>query len=214
MKDLIKAAKELNDVLGIEPAIKTVGVKADVLEKTLLDAAKLIDWDSDEISDKTKETLLGIGVEVPGMEPEGEEPEGEEEELINAFLATNKLKDLKAMVGEYDKFKPLRKTVAGEFDPHELKQAMAKLLGITLEDEYEDVPPAPAPKPPVRPAAKAPAAVASKELPAWQEVIRLIVKNRGITVEEINAALAEKGLKHNSVAIYHKEINYALSLLD
>ena len=90
-EDLIKVAKELNDVLGLDPQIKT-GKKVTDKELTeqILEAADLI-LPEDDISDKTMEIikiLKGESVEEEDeeevdmeSEPEEDDDEVEEEEV-------------------------------------------------------------------------------------------------------------------------------------
>ena len=138
MKHLVKAAEELNEVLGIEPAISTERINAPALEKNLKTAASLIDWDMDEISEDTKAALSSIGVKVPNMKKETPE----EIDLVSVVLNTNELKTLKSLVKEHAVFTPLRKRIPGMFDPEELKEEMSKLLNVSdveiaLETELE-----------------------------------------------------------------------------
>lgn len=56
MKQLIKAAKELNEVLGLEPAIKTVGISKEVLTEKLKEAAEMLE-EGDTISKETQAVL-------------------------------------------------------------------------------------------------------------------------------------------------------------
>ena len=139
MKHLIKAAEELNEVLGIEPAISTERINAPALEKNLKTAASLIDWDMDEISEDTKAALSSIGVKVPNMKKETPE----EIDLVSVVLNTNELKTLKSLVKEHAVFTPLRKKIAGMFNIEEVKEEMAKLLGVNapiLDDEEVEKP--------------------------------------------------------------------------
>jgi hypothetical protein len=54
---LIKAASELNGILGIEPKIPTKSIlKKDLIQK-IMDASCLIDINHDQISDETIELL-------------------------------------------------------------------------------------------------------------------------------------------------------------
>jgi len=60
-KELVSAAKELNEVLGLSPKIKTVAIKDSELEEKLKEASGLIDLDEDEITEETLATLKEIG---------------------------------------------------------------------------------------------------------------------------------------------------------
>lgn len=55
-KELVAAAKELNDVLGLSPKIKIVGIKQEDLETKLIEASELLTED-DDLSDKTQKVL-------------------------------------------------------------------------------------------------------------------------------------------------------------
>jgi len=67
MKNLISAAIELNKVLGLNPKITVAGkvAKAD-LEAALITAGDLLEPE-DKITKETAETLLSLGVKVPGF---------------------------------------------------------------------------------------------------------------------------------------------------
>lgn len=86
MKELKAAAKELNEVLGIDPPIETkVGVKKKDLQEKLLEAAEMIEeGDVEDISKETFEVLDDVGAEfdfeTPLDEDDPEEPEEKEEE--------------------------------------------------------------------------------------------------------------------------------------
>ena len=88
LQDLIMAAEDINEQLGVEPAIKTKKVKAEYLIAQLKKAAKLVTED-DDLSAKTLETLEALesakeekkpttakkGKKTPEPEPEEEEEE-------------------------------------------------------------------------------------------------------------------------------------------
>ena len=170
MKNLIKAAKELNEKIGPDPAIKVVGVKKAKLEEELKEAALLIDLKEDDISDKTMEILNDIGafavadateeddpVEAdPEDAPDPEEEEEEEEvDLVEEIDKAKKLKELKTLVKEFDEFKKLRNIQY--FSVKELKEDMMGLIDPDWVPE-EKAPPTekkePADKPEPKPAAK------------------------------------------------------------
>lgn len=81
-EDLIKAAKELNDVLGLDPQIKTgKRVTEKELSEQILEAAELI-LPEDDISDETIKVikiLKGEAVEEEDEEEEDEEVDAEED---------------------------------------------------------------------------------------------------------------------------------------
>jgi len=65
---LISAAAELNDVLGLNPQIDTTEEDTLFLIACIKEAATLIDWENDQISDATKVTLEELGISVPKPE--------------------------------------------------------------------------------------------------------------------------------------------------
>jgi len=83
-EDLIKAAKELNDVLGLDPQIKTgKKVTEEELSEQILEAAELI-LPEDDISDETMQVikiLKGEIVEEQDEEEVNDELEEDEDEL-------------------------------------------------------------------------------------------------------------------------------------
>lgn len=93
MKHLIAAAKELNNVLGIDPAIEVNSKKTNVetLKEKIKEAAELIEPETDEISVTTQQVLSELGVnpwdeeqddanEAPEESEDTEAPEEEEPE--------------------------------------------------------------------------------------------------------------------------------------
>ena len=69
-KALIKAAKELNDVLGLDPKIATKGAGYGDLKANILKAAELIE-EGDEITEATIETIETLKTEPEDAEGEG-----------------------------------------------------------------------------------------------------------------------------------------------
>lgn len=69
MKNLNEVAKELNEVMGLTPPIKTVAVKKDVLLAGIKEAAEQIDPEQDEFTDETIEALKELNL-WPGKEEE------------------------------------------------------------------------------------------------------------------------------------------------
>jgi hypothetical protein len=80
MKSLNEVAKELNTVMGLEPPIKTVGVKKETLLEKVKEAAEYIDPEQDEFTKETTEALKELGL-WPGAE-KPEAPEEEEEKVL------------------------------------------------------------------------------------------------------------------------------------
>ena len=85
MKDLIIAAKELNQVLDLEPPIEVNSKKTNekTLEKKIKQAAELIEPEDDEISMPTQQILSKLGCNPWDTEEEQEE-DGTPEELEDA----------------------------------------------------------------------------------------------------------------------------------
>jgi len=76
MKKLIAAAKELNDLLGLNPPIKTTSIKEDKLKELLLEAAEnLVVEDEEDVSEATVKALKSIGAKIPWLEDEGKDVE-------------------------------------------------------------------------------------------------------------------------------------------
>jgi hypothetical protein len=146
---LIKAAKELNEELGLKPPID-VKVKKEkeiegkkfpfneYLEQMVPQAFSMFDPEMDQLSNETIATCKALQPEKEETEtskPAGI-PEGAEEviDLTDLLTKTKKLADLKTLVGEYDVFEPLRDKLddfAGLSGPRELRPEMEKCLGIT-----------------------------------------------------------------------------------
>jgi len=71
-KVLIAVAEDLNKVMGLDPAIEVNRQITNAkIEKDLIEAAKELLKD-DEITDKSKEVLITLGVELPGKVEEAE----------------------------------------------------------------------------------------------------------------------------------------------
>ena len=75
-KELASIAKELNKVLGLDPAIDLKGSQEELVEKINEAAALLVP--EDELTEKTVDGLKTLGIDLPI--PEDEEPELEEDE--------------------------------------------------------------------------------------------------------------------------------------
>ena len=148
--ELVSAAKELNSVLGLEPAID-IRAKPEVLTIKLQEAAGLLDLEQDKLTDTTLAVIevLGYGqsedVDTEAPEPddapdpasvsEDSGVEEEEEELLQVVTRASKLADLKILVSEHDEFKQLRgglDAYKGLSGPRELKTAMMAALGVVI----------------------------------------------------------------------------------
>ena len=126
--NLAQTAKELNEVLGLEPAIKIPKNLNAAAEKELLtkikEAATLIDPETDTFTKPTINVLRELEV-WPGEKIT---------DLPKDVKASNDLDDLKSIAKSHDEFKPIRKRLPGMFDIMELKEAMLALLGEPIED--------------------------------------------------------------------------------
>lgn len=80
MKKLIAAAKELNDLLGLNPPIKTTSIKEDKLKELLLEAAEnLVVEDEEDVSEATVKALKSIDAKIPWLEDEDKDVEEDED---------------------------------------------------------------------------------------------------------------------------------------
>lgn len=84
---LAEVAEELNEVIGLEPAIETENVTKSNLEDKIKEASTLIDWEIDEFSKNTMKVLEELGLIESGGSEEPEEsnidikePEEDEQE--------------------------------------------------------------------------------------------------------------------------------------
>lgn len=205
MKNLIAAAKELNEAFGLKPPIKTVGIKKADLEELLIEAGKTYDPEEDELSEDTLAVLVELGAieeseEEPEEEPEEEEPKDEEQEgdapeeeseeepkeapassLSKLGIIVDEetdLKTLKKLVKSEEVFTPLRKKVAGMFDVDDLKDAMLDLIDAAIVD-----------KPKGKARGKAPKKEEAPKTPAKKPV----PKHEGSVASYIDACMKEGG---------------------
>ncbi len=194
MKNLIKAAKELNEVLGLDPEIKTDGVKKEVLERKLKEASTMIEPE-DNVSEETIQTLEAFGAmqkaepEEPKEAEEADKPEEEapakesETDLVAEIDKASKIKELKVLIKEHDEFKSLRSTVNVKFSVSELKEEMMELLGEPVEKVEET----PAEE---KPAKKKPKTGRTKKA----VVQEMIAAKKGATIEQIAQAITDEGI--------------------
>ena len=76
LKAMKALALELNDVLGIDPAIKTAGVSLPDLQKKVEEAIALVDFEEDVFTPETMKAFAELGYDT-GVEVEEEEVEEE-----------------------------------------------------------------------------------------------------------------------------------------
>jgi hypothetical protein len=175
-EDLIKAAKELNDVLGLDPRIKTgKKVTEKELSEQILEAAELI-LPEDNISEETMRVIKLL---------KGESVEDEEGEEVEAVEADEGLEDE---------------------EEEELKEEDAEEVEDEAEDEEEheedELKPAPKKEKKEKKGAKEGKPKAKKTLPALAGLTRvaaaaLAVKNakKPLIVEELVKAADELYVK-------------------
>lgn len=104
-KELIKTAKELNELMGLDPAIPTgKDVEESVLIEKIAEAAEMLEED-DEISEVAQEVIDYIAeMQEEGAEEQPADKE-EAEETTEQLVEKSDYKALKAMVAWYPEFK-------------------------------------------------------------------------------------------------------------
>jgi len=131
---LVKVAKEMNEVMGLDPAID-LDLEEGELYELVLESVGMVEPD-DEFTDEVWEIINDIeaGAGKPAAEPE---PKKEEKvDLAKLVNGTKKLKDLKALVESHDEFAPLRDSLdsySGLHGPRRLKGDMLGCLGMGKE---------------------------------------------------------------------------------
>ena len=153
LKDL---AKEMNEVMGLKPAIKTVAIKEDALLALIKKAAVNIepDTDIDEFSEEAVNTLKQMelwpeedgddqnddGSEQDPDEAPEEDPDEDDETaaMVSIILEEKDLKTLKKLVKEYEAFSRIRKRATTMFELSELKTQMLLALGYEGKMPTED----------------------------------------------------------------------------
>ena len=203
-KELIKTAKELNELMGLDPAIPTAKDTEDsVLMEKIGEAAEMLEED-DEISEVAQEVIDYIAEqqeEVEEAEEAAEETEeapeeAEEEQTTEQLVEESDYKALKAMVAEYPEFKGIDIALFPAKKVEELRKRMLKVLAKAAEKEPEAAAPT-----------KEEKSAAKKDAPAKKEkkapkqsgpgVIATIVAciegagKKGITKDEILAVLVK-----------------------
>ncbi len=121
MKDLISAAQELNDVLGLEPEIEVEDVSEEELIASVKEGAGQVDLENDELSKKTLDTLRDYEIPVGELTLDPKNEDDEEEEKTKS---KGKVKEEKpAAKGN----KPTeKKEVEGEEDDEEEEKLKSK----------------------------------------------------------------------------------------
>lgn len=199
-KELVKAAKELNKLMGCDPPIdETPGNIAE----QIIEAGDIIDWEIDVFSEETLAVLRELGVGPP------DEREDDKEDLVRLVKNTGKLADLKKIAKAHDVFKKLRKRLVGYKSLKGLSSLRTDMYNI-LTGEL----PPPKPAPPVPKVQKAPHTVARAQRREYlaqlleegrftrQEIIdRVLDKYPGPSQDSISTILSDsKNPKYNTLA--------------
>ena len=184
-KELVAAAKELNEVLGIEPEID-VKLGEEELEAKIIEASELITTE-DEFTDATEAVLESLSPsdddedmaegdvesgedfddeeEEDDFEDDEEEAEAEAEasieDLINHIKSIKRRADLKDVVESNDIFEALRAKLKSYATGEALKGAMIKVLE-RLDSSKEEAEEPKAEKPKAEPKAEKPKAAPVK----------------------------------------------------
>ncbi len=175
--ELVKAAKTLNDLLGIKPAIKETA-KVPELKKKLTKAATFL-TPADVLPDEIKTVLIAIGALQGEGEPTAESGKSEPP-TIELVQGTKKLADMKAIVaGNPETFPEINaddfKGLAGV---KELKKAMLIALGADPETITS--------KPAAKPKEKKPTKKAV--------VVEFLKRDGGATLEEMGKEMTARGI--------------------
>lgn len=189
MKDLIKAGKELNDLLFDDDEINVKGTKEE-MEAQIVEAAELIDPTKDVISDETKAVLEGLDVWPDEKGDEGEK-EGEDEpgdNLVDQINDAPTMKGLKIIAKDLDEFKSLR----GILTKYKTKDDLREVMLEMLEDEGKE--PEPEPKKELA-AKKTPAAKTTGKRSAAADRVKFLtplIKQRKLTKVELTDMAEEE----------------------
>lgn len=122
---LIEAAKELNELLGLDPAIPTKkNTDEDLIIEKICEAAELIE-EGDEVSEETIEVLTEL--EAPGFEAEEAEEDPEEDpEPEEKPAKKSKKEDEKPAAKPADKKKAKKEEAEEDPEPEEEDEKPAK----------------------------------------------------------------------------------------
>lgn len=135
-KELIKTAKELNELMGLDPAIPTAKDTEDsVLMEKIGEAAEMLEED-DEISEVAQEVIDYIAEqqeEDDEQQEEDDEEEAEEEQTTEQLIEASDYKGLKAMVADYPEFKGIDINIYPAKKIEELRARMLRDLAKKAE---------------------------------------------------------------------------------
>lgn len=140
-KKLQTAAEELNEVLGLNPKIKT-NLPQEKLEAKVVEAIGLIDPDTDTFTPDTQTVIDSFKEKPEEAAPEVEKPEAEEtteevtkptESLEEEIVSAKKLSELKEICKGNDEFKNLRGFLSSYKTDKELRKAMLGVLNVSKQ---------------------------------------------------------------------------------
>jgi hypothetical protein len=213
--ELKKAAKELNEQLGLAPPI-LLDVKVEALEKKVIEAAALIDPDQDEFSDGVWDILEALECAArPGSEDDDETGgvldegptviEGEaadvlveeamDDTLVEDFKAAKKLAELKTLAEEWECFADLDlDKYKGLSGPRELR---ADMLECLPDDVREQVEPKAAEKPVKEKAEK-------KDKPAKEKKANKMTRSQALASVLTN--MPSKGMKAQEIISKSRQV--------
>ena len=113
-EQLVAAAKDLNEVLGLEPPINTNTTKEKELVTALSEVVDLID-ETDEIKDSTREVLVQLGFIQPDVEDvEDDEFEEQEEGIEDITPTPPTLEELMDLIADCNSTKELKELMKSE----------------------------------------------------------------------------------------------------
>lgn len=160
LKDLVNAAQELNDVLGLDPEIEVEDVTEDELVESVKEGAAQIDLENDEISKKTMDTLRAYEI------PVGDEATAADDDDADADAEDN--------TSDEEEEKPTKKSGKAATAPKKEEKKEAKPTPSKKEEKKEEKPAAKASKKEEDAPAKKKGKV--KEGPSFEEIARNLVK--------------------------------------
>ena len=188
-KELIKTAKELNELMGLDPAIPTAKDTEDsVLMEKIGEAAEMLEED-DEISEIAEEVIEYITEQQEEDDEQQEEDDEEEEQTTEQLIEASDYKGLKAMVADYPEFKGIDINI---YPAKKIEDLRARMLRDLAKKAEKKAPEAAAAKKEEKPTAKKDTGkVAGKAVPkvGFTNTVDAIVKKGGSwekLVEAIN----------------------------
>ena len=191
MKDLIKAGKELNDLLFDDDEINVKGTKEEI-ETQIKEAAELIDPTKDAVSDETQAVLEELGV-WPDEKGDKEDPG---DNLVDQINDAATMKELKIIAKDLDEFKSLRGILTKYKTKDDLREVMLETLEEGEPEKKEEKKPAAEKAPPAK---KEPVKTTEKKKEVTKKpgviisIVSLIEKSgkKGVTKDEIHEKLVE-----------------------